>query len=94
MSNFGFWKISRNHLANIQSCQAAYASLMVFLGSSDETAWRHYSTRQATLGDLPSFLGFGLNCLTVTIKLRRRDPFPSFLVFYGAWVDPVGRKVN
>jgi len=31
---------------------------VVFVGSRDGTVWRHYSTHQATLGDLPSFMGF------------------------------------
>jgi len=28
---------------------------VMFVGSKDGTAWRHYPTRQATLGDLPIF---------------------------------------
>ena len=54
---------------------------VVFVSSRDGTAWRHYSTHQATLGDLPSFMGFWLNCLAVTINHQATWTFPSFLVF-------------
>ncbi|QCD78623.1 hypothetical protein DEO72_LG1g2259 [Vigna unguiculata] len=51
-------KFSRNRLAGIESRQAAQAIFMMFVGSRDGTAWRHYPTRQATLGDLLVFWVF------------------------------------
>jgi len=58
---------------------------MVFLGSRDGTTWRHHSIRQVTLGDLPSFLGFGLNCLAVTINRQATRTFSFIFGISGAW---------
>jgi len=83
MLNSGFLEIFR---------LTAYAIFVVFLGSRDGTAWRHYSTHQATLGNYPSFW--------VWVELPGGDDQPPsdanlvshVLVFHGFWVNSDWRE--